>query len=68
MKPNLDLLFEFEVFAVGDDDGDLVGGARFVYVATEARNNANNSGKRFFNSCKYKDRFKNHTLRKEEKI
>lgn len=50
MKPNFDLLFELVVFAVGDDDGDFAGGAKFVYVATDAKNNANNSGKRFFNS------------------
>lgn len=54
MKPNcnLDLLLELVVFAVGDDDGDLAGGAKFVYVATDARNNENSSGKRFFNSWK----------------
>lgn len=43
----------FVAFDFGDEDGDeLVGGARLIYVATDARNNANNSGKRFFNSCK----------------
>lgn len=49
MKPNFDLLL-FAAFVVGDDDRDLAGGAKFVYVAVEARNNANNSGNRFFNS------------------
>lgn len=49
MNPNFDLLFELAAFAVGDG-GDLAGDAKFVYVAIAAKNNANNSGKRFFNS------------------
>lgn len=47
IKPNLDLVVGVAAFDFGDDDGDLAGGARFVYVAIEAKNNANNSGKRF---------------------
>lgn len=52
MKPNLDLLVGLDVFPFGDDDDDddLDGGAKFVYVAIEARKSANNSGNRFFNS------------------
>lgn len=50
MKPNLDLLVGLEVFPFGDDDDDLDGGAKFVYVAIEARKSANNSGNRFFSS------------------
>lgn len=50
MKLNLDLLPEVAAFVLGDDDGDLAGGARFVYVAIDVRNRANNSGKRFLNS------------------
>lgn len=54
MNPNFDLVFVLAAFVVGDDDGDLAGGAKLVYVATEAKNKANNSGKRFFNSCEWK--------------
>lgn len=53
MNPNFDLLFVLADFDVGDDDGDFAGGAKFVYVATDARNKANNSGKRFFNSYEF---------------
>lgn len=49
MKPNLDLLVGLDVFPFGDDD-DFDGGAKFVYVAIEARKSANNSGNRFFSS------------------
>lgn len=51
MKPNLtDLVPELAAFVLGDPDGDLAGAARFVYVGIDARNRANSSGKRFFNS------------------
>lgn len=56
MNPNFVLLFVFAAFEVGDDDGDFAGGAKFVYVATDARNRANNSEKRFFNSYELKRR------------
>lgn len=52
MKPNFDLLVGLEFFPFGDEDCDFVGGAKFVYVAIDAKNKAKSSGKRFFNSCR----------------
>lgn len=52
MKPNFTLVLVFGAFEFGGDDDDacFAGGAKFVYVAIDAMNKANNSAKRFFNS------------------
>lgn len=51
MKPNFILVcLSVGAFVFGDELGDFDGGAKLVYTATEVRNNAKRSAKRFFNS------------------